>query len=211
MNRLHGRWLPLAVLVVASTALVASVAWATGRAPAGGGRWGPPASMTAPAVPGSGPVRSLAAADRAAGTFADRWGLHAGEVMQFDNNFYAELLDPAGNRATEVLVDPASGAVGLEPGPAMMWNTDYGMMRPAPAPAAVTAQRARWLADQWLHDNQPGLHAGDPELFPGYYTLHALRGDRVAGMLSVNAATGTVWYHTWHGRFIAMQEAPGER
>jgi hypothetical protein len=38
--------------------------------------------------------------------------------MQFDNNFCAEPFDRAGNRATEVLVDPASGAVGLEPGPA---------------------------------------------------------------------------------------------
>jgi hypothetical protein len=25
-------------------------------------------------------------------------------------------------------------------------------------------------------------------------------------MLSVHATTGAVWYHTWHGRFIAMQE-----
>jgi hypothetical protein len=47
--------------------------------------------------------------------------------MQFDNGFYAELVDQAGNGATEVLVDPRSGAVQIEWGPAMMWNTAYGM------------------------------------------------------------------------------------
>jgi hypothetical protein len=24
--------------------------------------------------------------------------------------------------------------------------------------------------------------------------------------MSVNAGTGAVWYHTWHGRYIAMSE-----
>jgi len=28
----------------------------------------------------------------------------------------------------------------------------------------------------------------------------------VAGMLSVNAYTGAVWYHWWHGRFLSMIE-----
>jgi len=27
------------------------------------------------------------------------------------------------------------------------------------------------------------------------------------GMLSVNATTGAVWYHTWHGTFIAKEDA----
>lgn len=40
--------------------------------------------------------------------------------MQFSDNFYAELIDQAGNRATEVLVDPGSGAAGVEPGPAAL-------------------------------------------------------------------------------------------
>jgi hypothetical protein len=25
-------------------------------------------------------------------------------------------------------------------------------------------------------------------------------------MLSVNGYTGAVWYHTWHGPFVAMEE-----
>lgn len=57
------------------------------------------------------PVRGLAAARRQANRFGEALGLHAGEVMQFANGFYAELLDADANRATEVLVDPRSGSV----------------------------------------------------------------------------------------------------
>jgi hypothetical protein len=74
------------------------------------------------------PVRSIEAARDQAERFADRLDLRVGEVMQFDNHFYAELADADGDLATEVLVDPRGGAVAIEPGPAMMWNTRYGMM-----------------------------------------------------------------------------------
>ncbi|MGW7261618.1 hypothetical protein [Streptomyces sp. NPDC054834] len=157
------------------------------------------------------PVHSIGDANRAAARFADRWGLHVGEIMQFTKNYYAELLDRGGKRATEVLVDPGSGAVHLEFGPAMMWNTAYGMMR-APhqsGPAAVGPDQAVRIADGWLSEHRTGLHAAEPDRFPGYYTLHTLRDHHVVGMLSVNATTGQVWYHTWHGRFIQMQEPRG--
>jgi hypothetical protein len=162
------------------------------------------------AVSRDGPVRSLDDADRAAGHFGDRWGLRVGEVMQFSNGYYAELLDPQGKGATEVLIDPGSGTVQLEFGPAMMWNTVYGMMLARNRTGATTVEpsQAVQIADQWLREHRPGLHAAEPEAFPGYYTLHTLRGGDINGMLSVNARTGAVWYHTWHGRFIQMQEHP---
>jgi hypothetical protein len=28
----------------------------------------------------------------------------------------------------------------------------------------------------------------------------------VNGMVSVNASTGQVWWHSWHGRFIAQED-----
>ncbi|MFI1164623.1 hypothetical protein ACH4UM_13585 [Streptomyces sp. NPDC020801] len=205
MSGLKGRWFPLAVLVAAVAALIASFVWVAGSrsGPAGRGAMG--------VVSREGPVHSMADADRAAARFATRWNLHVGEVMQFSNGYYAELLAPNGSRATEVLVDPAGGAVRVEFGPAMMWNTAYGMMR-APrqsgAPAVRPDQAVR-IADRWLSEHQPGLHAAEPDRFPGYYTLHTLRGGHVVGMLSVNATTGEVWYHTWHGRFIQMREHGG--
>ncbi len=44
-------------------------------------------------------------------------GLEVGEVMRFDNHFYADLQEPDGAKVTEVLIDPGSGAVQIENGP----------------------------------------------------------------------------------------------
>jgi hypothetical protein len=209
MTWLRGRWLPLSVLVAAAGLLIASMAWASG------GGWGPYGTsklghggMMGPAISGDGPVRSLGDAERAAGRFADRWGLTVGEVMQFDNGFYAELVDPSGDLASEVLIDPRTGGVQVEFGPAMMWNTAYGMHPARVGAAAIEGEQAQAIADRWLRSNRPGEHAGEADVFPGYYTLHTLRGDQIVGMLSVHAGTGAVWYHSWHGRFIAMTEHP---
>jgi hypothetical protein len=200
------------VLVIAVVALLGSVVWAANAWTATGwwgGMTGPGyGPMTGVAEPGAGPVRDLNEANRAAQRFADGWGLRVGEVMQFDNGFYAELVEPTGIGATEVLIDPGTGAVQLEFGPAMMWNTRYGMMRPGTRTGSdrIGPAEARQIAGKWLRDNASGLTAGQAEAFPGYYTLHTMRGDSIAGMLSVHAATGAVWYHSWHGRFIAMRE-----
>jgi hypothetical protein len=220
-----------------------------------GGRYGyRPATATA--------VRTLAAARVDAQKFADRLGLRVDEVMQFSRNFYAKLVDGQGDGATEVLVDPASGAVSIEYGPAMMWNTRYGMGRggasmmgsygqammrayggamtgsSAPNPnangtttarasgygmmgssgsgmmggagtttstsATVSLATARSLAQRWLDRNEAGgkVESGG-DAFPGYYTLETLRSGKITGMISVNASTGAVWPHWWHGAFIA--------
>ncbi len=238
------------VLVAALVVLGASVTWAFaqgGDTTWGMSRFGP--GMMGYASSGSGtPVRSLPTAKRQAQRFADRLDLRVGEVMQFENNYYAELIEPGGARATEVLVNPATGAVWLEYGPAMMWNTRYGMMGGgsgvggmmgggsgaggmmsggpgsggmmggeyggdptwAPSPEttspSVSAQEAKAIAASWLAREGSELRAGTADAFPGYYTLHVLEGDQVAGMLSVNAYTGAVWYHRWHGRFLSMTE-----
>ncbi len=198
MTWLRRQWLPLSVLVIAVALLGASVTWV-----------GIPAGVTGPGhgtghVAGDGPVRNLDDAQRAATRFANRWGLTVGEVMQFDNGFYAELADPSGALATEVLIDPPTGDVQIEFGPAMMWNTAYGMHPGRPTDTTISAEQAKAIANQWLAMNRPGEHAVDADAFPGYYTLHTLQDTQVVGMLSVNAATGTVWPHTWHGRFVAM-------
>ncbi|WIY01026.1 hypothetical protein QRX60_44485 [Amycolatopsis mongoliensis] len=207
MTALRGRWLPLAVLVAAAAALIASLVWVVGGV---SGPSGPTTMMGG--VAGEGPVRNMADADQAAGRFAGQRGLHVGEVMQFSNGYYAELLAADGSRATEVLIDPGSGTVQLESGPAMMWNTAYGMMsaRDQAGAAAIGPDQAVRIADLWLREHRTGLHAGEPDRFPGYYTLHTLDGDHIVGMLSVNATTGAVWYHTWHGQFLQMQEHPDE-
>ncbi|MFF8909636.1 hypothetical protein [Streptomyces olivaceoviridis] len=152
------------------------------------------------------PVKTLDQARRRAAAFANHLGLRVGEVMQFSRNFYAELEKPSGKLATEVLVDPADGDVGIEYGPAMMWNTDYGMHHHGRTQTRVSPVQAQDRAQQWLRDRSGGLTAGEAEAFPGYYTLHTLRSGKINGMLSVNASTGAVWDHTWHGTYIATSE-----
>jgi len=45
--------------------------------------------------------------------------------------------------------------------------------------------------------------------FYGYYTMDVKKNGMVLGMLSVNAFSGQVWYHSWHGGYIGMQEGTG--
>lgn len=154
---------------------------------------------------GTGPVTTLVEARTAAERYADRLDLQVAEVMQFDNGFYAELRTSEGDGATEVLIDAGDGDVRVEYGPAMMWNTEYGMHAPATTrPAEISPEQARQLADEWLAARDGDVSAGHPEAFPGYYTLHTEEAGTVTGMLSVNAYTGAVWYHTWHGEFVDM-------
>jgi hypothetical protein len=81
-------------------------------------------------LPGDGvAVSGIPAARAKAASAAKAAGLQPGEVIWFDNGFYVELKDSADIPATEVIVDPRTGAVGTEPGPAMMWNTRFAMMR----------------------------------------------------------------------------------
>src|SRR5262249_55770074 len=114
-----------------------------------GGLWLPGTGVRVGSIP---PARDRAAA---AATYA---GLRPGEVIWFDNGFYVELKDGNGDPATEVIVDPATGAVSTEPGPAMMWNTRYGMHGPASGAytSTVGATRAQQIATGWLAANLPG-------------------------------------------------------
>jgi hypothetical protein len=160
----------------------------------------------------------------------DRDGLAVGEIMIFDNHAYAVVEDTAtGQGAFEVLVDPGRRVVHLEFGPSMMWNTVYGMhgsdpvlgagrmpgrmmqgYGPETAPASdtpLTEAEARQKAQAYVEAELTGQAlSATAEAFPGYYTFDLEQEGKPSGMLSVNAATGQVWVHTWHGTFIEMSE-----
>ena len=159
-------------------------------------------------LPGDGvAVSSISAARARATSAAKASGLHPGEVMWFDNGFYVELKDSAGQPATEVIVDPRTGAVLTEQGPAMMWNTRFGKMRAGGDTSAVDPTKARGIATSWLTANRPGATIKSIDAYPGYFTLDLQRNGVVSGMMSVNSSTGAAWYHTWHGAFIAMEDS----
>jgi len=145
-------------------------------------------------------VTSIGAARSRAARASSSAGLHPGEIVQFRQNVYVELKDAAGAPVTEVLVDPSTGAVTTEPGPAMMWNTGSRS-------ASVTADQARVRAAEWLRADRGGETVASVDAYPGYYTVDtADASGTMVGMLSVNAATGAVWYHTWHGAFVARED-----
>jgi hypothetical protein len=240
---LIGGGLLIAALILAT---VGTVLAQQGRANGGwgagwpGGANGPMMNGRGPLSPGVSPMRpgvgpmmggsaqgdgaslgSLSAAQLAFQGYVDRLGnpdLALDEIMEFDQNFYAIVKERStGNGAMELLASKQTGAVVLEPGPNMMWNTKYGQMGgmmggapgSPPTATALTADQIGRIAQQWLDRNQPGSTIEAPDPFYGYDTVHILRDGMVAGMLSVNAYSGQVWYHTWHGAFIGMQEAAG--
>jgi hypothetical protein len=178
----------------------------------GGSMMGSTGSMGMTWLPGNGvAVSGISAARTRATTAAAPAGLRPGEVVWFDNGFYVELKDSAGMPATEVIVDPRTGAVSTEPGPAMMWNTRFGMHARGGDAAAVDATKARTIATSWLAANQAGTTIGSIDAYPGYFTLDLQRNGTVSGMMSVNSSTGAVWYHTWHGAFIAKEDSGSPR
>jgi len=163
----------------------------------------------------------------------DKPNLALGEIMVFDNNAYAVIDDTqTGQGAFEVLVDPVRQVVHLEFGPSMMWNTTYGMHGTDPIYAmgmmggrmmggrgefgpqtsttdttplteAQARDKAQAYVEQSLADQTVSAKA---EAFPGYFTFDLEKDGTPTGMLSVNATTGQVWYHTWHGAFVEMSE-----
>jgi hypothetical protein len=199
-----------------STGITGTMPYSPGGCPMYGG-WGT----------GTGTPISMDQAIAAARQYVAAYGnsdLTLTEVMEFTNNFYAEVKEKStGIHAFELLINRYTGVVSPEPGPNMMWNTKYGhmgglrggMMRgmmggwwgQSDGAMTVTPEQARQKAQQWLDTYLPGTTvAEEADTFYGYYTIHVMKNGQVYGMLSVNGYSGQVWYHTWHGDFIGLRE-----
>jgi hypothetical protein len=147
-------------------------------------------------------------------------GLAVDEVIEFSNGYYASVREKStGVGAFEILIDRATGRVTREPGPDMMWNTRYGMMGrgvmsggmmggayAGAGVMSVSPSQARDIAQRWLDANQPGATASRPDPFYGYYSVDFEKDGKLAGMLSVNGASGAVWFHSWHGSFVQVRD-----
>ena len=137
--------------------------------------------------------------------------LRVARVMAFSENFYAVVVEEdTGRGALELLIDPYTGRVRLEPGPTRMWNVKYGHMRlrvdEIPA-NTLSMQEAAEAAQAYLDENLQGaLVEVEGVAFYGYYNFDYTVDGEVAGMLSVNATSGNVWPHTWRGTFIEEKE-----
>jgi len=197
--------------------------WMMGDRSGYGGMMGPGYSGSWRTVPGSGEALTLEEAQEAVeGYLKSLPGLAIAEVMEFVDNFYAEVVEEStGVHAMELLIDKNTGAVYPEYGPNMMWNTKYGMhsrsgwrgmmgwfgIQGPSAEMPVSPDQALQYAQRYLEAYIPGTQVADEaDGFYGYYTIHVLQGGEIYGMLSVNGYSGQVWYHNWHGKFVDMLE-----
>jgi hypothetical protein len=86
-------------------------------------------------APSTAPAQNVGSLDDARAAFeraVEGYGnpnLEVAEVMEFANNYYAEVTEKdTGIGAMELLINRPGSRVYPEPGPNMMWNTKYGMM-----------------------------------------------------------------------------------
>ena len=113
-----------AALVVGLLGL--AVAWPV----AARGMWGRGAVQGGAGVPSAAATITMQQARDRVTQFLGQAGLvdlKAGEVMQFSNQFYVEVMGPAsGTGAFEMLV--SLDGQGVHPEPTLMWNTQYNPM-----------------------------------------------------------------------------------
>ncbi len=135
------------------------------------------------------------------------------DIFIFDNSpYYVSVIEIDSEQgAFELLFDPYSKVIYPEYGPNMMWNTENGMnnMMGWSAPLKdniLSRQEALESADKFAQANDFTVE-DEGHQFPGYYTFHTGdNNDNTKGMLSVNAYTGQVWYHNWHGNLSNVIE-----
>ncbi len=136
------------------------------------------------------------------------------EIMEFSKNYYIEVIEKDTTiGAMELLVNKSTGSIFPEYGPNMMWNLKYGMhsrmrLNNNSTEMPIDEEKAIDIAKSYLTKLDTNEYADDEaERFYGYYTIHTVNKDgNIIGMLSVNGFSGDIWYHSWHGKFIGMQE-----
>jgi hypothetical protein len=209
------------LLIIGIAAIGASLLLGVAGLATGSDRWSidaPGGMMGRMFSGGSGDIgmdRAVTIAQDVAASYSGG-GLAADEVIEFTDNYYASIREKGtGIGAFEILIDRSTGNVTREPGPDMMWNAKYSVMRAGmmggfsltgSGPMTVAGQQAQDIAQHWLDANHAGTTANSPDPFYGYYTVDFGTTGQLVGMLSVNGYTGQVWYHSWHGSFIELRD-----
>lgn len=142
-------------------------------------------------------------------SFARQYGpnMEVDDFMAFSSNYYGVVKDTNTSQdIAEVLVDRYSGFAYPEPGPNMMWNTQYGAGIAEAEGVTYDLNDSERLAEEFLTGYLPGAQILESHEMPGYYTFDFGRED-IEGMLSVNAYSGQIWVHTWHGPYLGDMNA----
>ncbi len=121
-------------------------------------------------------------------------------IEEYTGNFYVIVWDKERSMGAFEILVYRNGVIHPEPH-SMMWNTLYGPHASGSVGWHLSLEDAKTIAQKWLEENYPGSEIVEEYIFPGYYTFH-FKADGEMQMLSVNAYTGQVWFHSWHGNYI---------
>ncbi len=204
--------------VVIGILALTSLGWVLAQGMMGGYTQGMMGGMRMPIYTANAKPIADVVAYKSLNDYATRYGTNVKlkDIMTFSENVYAQVVNAkTGEGYGEIIFDRYSGIVQPEPGPNMMWNTQYGMgwggsrmmgnnnsgMMGKTQAVKYTEPGAQKLATQFLSSYLPKTKLHDGQAFPGYYTYDYGRGE-IEGMLSVNAFSGEIWIHAWHGSFI---------
>jgi hypothetical protein len=133
--------------------------------------------------------------------------LEYGPAMMW-NTKYGHM---AGFRGRGTYGDGMMGGPGMM-GPGMMGGGNGPGYGPGaqrfgtPNAQQLTKDRARQIAADYLARAFPGTTLDEGTAFYGYFTFDVERSGKPVGMLSVNAYTGQLWYHNWHGTFVQEED-----
>lgn len=178
---------------------------------------GAPWSMGDPAKPLSLTRIRVGTAARDVMSFLDEHGyknIKIERIIEFDLYYYVVLKEKGVQHpATEVIVAPYSGHVYPSPGAATMWNTRYGIrgsLRDS-GPAKNDTRRlnekqAERFAQAFLKAAGGGYKVSSGEHFYGYRSFTFTKDGKIAGILSVNDRTGQVWWDSWLGAFMGVDD-----
>jgi hypothetical protein len=95
---------------------------------------------------------------------------------------------------------------GYGPGPQGFGGPGPSAQPVSPSAPQISQDRAKQIATQYLAQAFPGTTPDEGLAFYGYFTFDVERAGKPVGMLSVNAYSGRVWYHAWHGTFVAEKD-----
>jgi hypothetical protein len=133
-------------------------------------------------------------------------GFKVFKITAFAAGDYVAVAEPSGKPAFELEFVPMLRTIKPEP-VSRFWNTRYGTSKglgfPDASATSLAPFDAKILAGKWLALRAPREStAPGGRGFPGYYTFDTMLDQKPAGMISVNATTGALWYHSWYGAFI---------
>lgn len=134
------------------------------------------------------------------------------DMVAYSNSPYYLVLKEKNqkNAAFGLMFDPVQGVVYPEYGPNMVWNQQFGMgfmMGWNNRANSEKIDKDTALANARSFARNNGLRVrNDGYQFNGYYSFYLENNNQPLGLVSVNAYSGEVWAHNWHGNLVEIIE-----